>query len=195
LYYAVTGKVPYPGGSTREKAHRHCTDTALHPRIFNPTLTDPFLEVMAAMMERDPKQRIQTAAEVIRRLAPWAGEAVPAPSEPDETAGVPPRANAPLPTAEEIDDPTANFIDPILLGELDAPSEIAEGTDPVASAEQDTLPIFRGLTRLSARLRSQLGESSREVSPLVLALVILAPIAIVGAIWLLILMLRSLGGA
>ena len=27
LYYAVTGKVPYPGGTTAEKAHRHCNDT------------------------------------------------------------------------------------------------------------------------------------------------------------------------
>ena len=26
-YYAITGKVPYPGGSTREKARRHCEDT------------------------------------------------------------------------------------------------------------------------------------------------------------------------
>ncbi len=26
LYYAVTGKVPFPGGTTREKARRHCED-------------------------------------------------------------------------------------------------------------------------------------------------------------------------
>jgi serine/threonine protein kinase len=196
LYYAVTGKVPYPGGTTREKAHRHCTDTAVHPRTFNRALSDAFLDVMAEMIERDPAQRIRTADEVIRRLAPWAGKAVPAPSEPDETAGVPPRANSPLPVAETLDDTAATFVDPILLGESDAPSQTSQRTDPVASADQETLPeiVFHRLTRLSARLRSRLGETTREVSPLVLALAILTPIATVGAIWLLILILRALGG-
>jgi eukaryotic-like serine/threonine-protein kinase len=197
LYYAVTGKVPYTGGTTREKAHRHCTDTAVHPRTFNRALSDPFLEVLAAMMERDPKDRIQTAAEVIRRLAPWAGEAVPAPNEPDETAGIPPRANSPLPVAEALEDTAASFVEPILLTELDAPSQASQRTDPAASADQETLPeiVLHRLTRLGARLRSRLSETTREVSLLVLALVILAPIAIVGAIWLLIVMLRSLSGA
>ncbi|HEX3997440.1 MAG TPA: serine/threonine-protein kinase [Pirellulales bacterium] len=196
LYYAVTGKVPYPGGTTREKAHRHCTDTALHPRIFNPTLSDPFVEVLAAMMERDPKERIQSAQEVIRRLRPWAGDAVPAPDEPDETAGVPPRPNSPLPIAEELEDTAANFVDPILITEADAPSQASQRTDPVASAEQETLPevVLHRLTRLGARVRSQLGETSQEVSALVLALAILAPIALVGVIWLIVVLLKSLGG-
>ena len=149
LYYAVTGKVPYPGGTTREKAHRHCTDTALHPRIFNPTLSDAFLDVMAAMMERDPKQRIQTAEEVIQRLEPWAGEAVPAPSEPDETAGVPPRANAPLPVAEELEDTATHFVDPILLSDFETPSQTSQQTDPVASADQETVPVEVALHRLT----------------------------------------------
>jgi len=196
LYYAVTGKVPYPGGNTREKAHRHCTDTALHPRIFNPTLGDPFLEVLAAMMERDPAQRIQTGAEVIRRLAPWAGEAVPAPSEPDETAGVPPRANSPIPDAEELEDTADTFVDPVLLGESDAPSQASQRTDPVASAEQETLPeiVLHRLSRFGARLGSRLGETTQEVSPLVLALAILAPIALVGVVWLLFVLLKGIFG-
>jgi eukaryotic-like serine/threonine-protein kinase len=192
LYYAVTSKVPYTGGTTREKAHRHCTDTPVHPRYRNPALSDDFLDVMAAMMERDPKQRIQTAEEVIRRLEPWAGEAVPAPSEPDETAGVPPRANSPLPVAEELEDTASHFVDPILLTDFETPSQTSQGTDPVASADQETAPdvALRRLTRLSGRLR----KTTSKVSPLVVALVILAPIALVGAIWLFILMLRSLGG-
>ena len=92
LYYAVTGKVPYPGGVPREKAHRHCNDTPLHPRHFNPSLSDDFLAVLAGMMQKDPNKRIASAEQVVRRLAPWAGNSVPAPTEPDQTAGIPPRA-------------------------------------------------------------------------------------------------------
>jgi serine/threonine protein kinase len=194
LYYAVTGKVPYQGGTTREKAHRHCTDTPWHPRHVKPALSDEFLEVLAAMMQRDPAKRIQTANEVIRRLAPWAGKAVPAPDEPDQTAGVPPRANSPLPVAETLDD-TANFLDTITLSESDAPSQASQRTEPVASAEQETLPevVFHRLARFGTGLRGRMRETTREISPLVLALAILAPIALVAAIWLLILLIRGSG--
>ena len=35
LYYAVTGKVPYPGGTAGRKARRHMAETPWHPRRFN----------------------------------------------------------------------------------------------------------------------------------------------------------------
>jgi serine/threonine protein kinase len=71
LYYAITGKVPFPGGSTREKARRHCEETPWHPRQFNPEVTDDFVDLIADMMEKDPARRIQTAAEVAMRLESW----------------------------------------------------------------------------------------------------------------------------
>ena len=83
LYYAVTGKVPYPGGNVREKIRRHCEDTPLHPRLLNPSLSEAFVEVIAAMMEKDPANRISSAAEVVERLKPWAGETVSSPRDPD----------------------------------------------------------------------------------------------------------------
>ncbi|MCE9547146.1 MAG: serine/threonine protein kinase [Planctomycetia bacterium] len=76
LYYAVTGKVPFPGGTTREKCYRHCNETPLHPRRFNPELSDEFLDVLADMMEKDPARRIATAVDVLNRLSPWADEAI-----------------------------------------------------------------------------------------------------------------------
>ena len=71
LYYAVTGKVPFPGGSTREKARRHCEETPWHPRRFNPTLTDEFVDIIAEMMDKEPERRITSAAQVAARLEPW----------------------------------------------------------------------------------------------------------------------------
>jgi serine/threonine protein kinase len=84
LYYAVTGKVPFPGGNARDKAHRHCESTPLHPRLLNPSLSVPFVEVIADMMEKDPAKRVSTAAAVVERLRPWAGESVSSPRDPQD---------------------------------------------------------------------------------------------------------------
>lgn len=71
LYYAVTGKVPFPGGKTRDKAHRHLHEHPWHPRRFNAELSEDFVETIADMMEKTPENRIQTADEVANRLEPW----------------------------------------------------------------------------------------------------------------------------
>lgn len=77
LYYAVCGKVPFPGGTARDKARRHCDETPWHPRRFSSELHEEFVDVIADMMEKDPAARIQSAGEVIARLEQWAGDASP----------------------------------------------------------------------------------------------------------------------
>lgn len=77
LYYAVTGKVPFPGGNSRNKAKRHLEETPWHPRRFNEDVSDEFVDLMSDMMEKDPRQRIQTASEVAERLSPWAEDNSP----------------------------------------------------------------------------------------------------------------------
>jgi serine/threonine protein kinase len=72
LYYAVTGKVPFPGGNTSDKARAHLTVHPLDPRRLNPRLADEFVDVIATMMVKDPAGRIATAADVADRLSPWA---------------------------------------------------------------------------------------------------------------------------
>ena len=71
LYYTVTGKVPFPGGSTSDKAKAHCELRPLDPRRLNPNLSPEFVEVMADLMAKDPAQRVRTAREVIERLTPF----------------------------------------------------------------------------------------------------------------------------
>jgi len=58
LYYAVTGKVPFPGGTSRDKARRHCEDAPINPHRFNLELSDEFVEVVAAMMDKNAERRI-----------------------------------------------------------------------------------------------------------------------------------------
>ena len=60
LYYAVTGKVPFPGGTTAEKARAHCELRPLDPRRLNPRLSAEFVNVLADMMAKDPAQRLQS---------------------------------------------------------------------------------------------------------------------------------------
>ena len=76
LYYAVTGKVPFPGGDSKSKCRRHCEQTPWHPRKFAADLSEDFVDVIADMMEKDPQRRINSAAEVAERLEPWSEAAV-----------------------------------------------------------------------------------------------------------------------
>ena len=78
LYYAVTGKVPFPGGTPKSKARRHLEETPWHPRRFNEEVSDEFVDLIGDMMEKDPRERIQTAGEVAERLSPWAADDSPA---------------------------------------------------------------------------------------------------------------------
>jgi len=77
LYYAVTGKVPFPGGTPKSKARRHLEETPWHPRRFNEEVSDEFVDLIGDMMEKDPALRIQNVDEVAERLAPWASEERP----------------------------------------------------------------------------------------------------------------------
>ncbi len=144
LYYAVTGKVPFPGGTHRDKARRHCEDIPLNPRRFNLELTDEFIDVIAAMMEKDPQKRLQTAADVVRRLAPWAHDSVNYDAEQPTSQEL--RAIAP-----SLSDTQPGLFDDLPLGHTDdSASQMSQPTDPVAAATQETLPDFQGFPDLVA---------------------------------------------
>jgi serine/threonine protein kinase len=134
LYYSVCGKVPFPGGTAADKARRHCNDTPWHPRRFNPELNEEFIEVIADMMEKDQKARIQSAAEVVARLEQFAGEA--APLEP-RTSVRSPWSAPPLPSGPDDDRE--------LLPDNDGSEGSASGTDGSAGlGSQGTSPIASG---------------------------------------------------
>ena len=68
LYYAVTGKVPFPGHTLAEKIKGHLNLLPRHPRLLNPTLSDDFVELIGDMMAKEPHTRLGSAEEVVRRL-------------------------------------------------------------------------------------------------------------------------------
>lgn len=145
MYYAVCGKVPFPGGTARDKARRHCEDTPWHPRRFNAELSEEFVEIVADMMEKDPKARIQSAAEVVARLEQFAGEASPiAPRSGIRS----PWSAPPLPSGTDED---KEILDDTDGGEHSASAEVSnsqmsQGTTPVASGE--TTPLRSSRSRM-----------------------------------------------
>lgn len=147
LYYAVTGKVPFPGGSTADKMRRHLEEVPLNPLHFNPDLPDGFCDAIAAMMDKNPDTRTPTAAAVVELLRPWCDERAtrlmagegPAPS------GIFVRGNAPSPpppSAAMAETASFSVLDDLESppNPLDSPSQISQGTVSMTSETEDTLP-------------------------------------------------------
>src|SRR5689334_15562455 len=66
LYYAVTGKVPFPGGTTAEKIRRHLDETPLNPLHFNPDLPPGFCDAIARSEEHTSE--LQSQFHLVCRL-------------------------------------------------------------------------------------------------------------------------------
>lgn len=77
LYYAVTGKVPYPSGDTADKLRRQLDETPIPPHRLNSSIDLDFCEMISLMMQKRPEDRIQSAAEVVAALQPWATRELP----------------------------------------------------------------------------------------------------------------------
>ncbi|MFO0902770.1 MAG: serine/threonine-protein kinase [Pirellulales bacterium] len=138
LYYAVCGKVPFPGGTTRDKARRHCEETPWHPRRFNPELTEEFVEIIADMMEKDPAARVRSAEEVVARLEPWAKDAGPLLAQQLSKA----RWMAPPPPEDDVDE----------MYDDHPNSEIGEGDSrSIDSPSQYSQPTESGISRQDTR--------------------------------------------
>jgi eukaryotic-like serine/threonine-protein kinase len=122
LYYAITGKVPFPGGTPKSKARRHLEETPWHPRRFNEDVSDDFVDLIGDMMEKNPKERIQSAAEVAERLAPWAADNCPLLNE--DLASRPRWISAPVPSADNQDtDPNNDEVTEMAMTEMSDASQ------------------------------------------------------------------------
>jgi serine/threonine protein kinase len=140
LYYAVTGKVPFPGGTARDKARRHREETPWHPRRFNPELQEEFVDIIADMMEKDPARRIQSAGEVVARLEQWACEVTPISGSAQS-----PWKSGPLPTIEE--QARTSGQDGEGTEQASSANQLSQGTTAIAAAGQETLSDRSGLSR------------------------------------------------
>ncbi len=77
LYYALTGKVPFPGGETADKLRRHLDEAPIAAQRLNAEVDEKMAKVVAFMMQKRPADRVSTAAEVVGLLRPWVDSATP----------------------------------------------------------------------------------------------------------------------
>jgi serine/threonine protein kinase len=152
LYYSVTGKVPFPGGTARDKVKAHCKLQPITPRRWNPDLTDDFIEIIHQMMNKDPAQRVATAAEVVERLKLYAGdnwlESAREVGARHHPALARPRGRRRAETGLQdtrpvVDGEAADF------GPDESLSEVSHPTHPMASAEEETLWLHEITPKLS----------------------------------------------
>lgn len=144
LYYAVTAKVPFPGGTTSDKIRRHLDETPLNPLHFNPDLPQGFCDAIASMMEKNPSKRTPTAAAVVELLHPWRDESATRRmvEETPNNSKTPPRGERGAAGSSVPMDETAAYVldDEFLPGHVDSPSQISQGTVSMAGETQETLP-------------------------------------------------------
>jgi len=72
LYFALTGKPPFPEGTVyaKVKAHRHETPTPI--RELNANVPEAFAEIVHKLLAKTPADRFASATELAAALAPFA---------------------------------------------------------------------------------------------------------------------------
>ena len=185
FYYTVTGKVPFPGGTVPDKARAHCELAPLDPRRLNPALDAEFVDVIADMMAKDPAERIQSAAEVVVRLAPWSGLPVPQAAIEEARSRAARRAAGRAAIREVtpsairpagVDDTKSSFpeMPDLRPDSREASGQVSQATQPVGMAGEETVsPLATA-------------EPPAILLPLVVLVVVpvLLALTVAGAVWL-----------
>jgi serine/threonine protein kinase len=158
LYYAVTGKVPFPGGNTPDKIRRHLEETPLNPLHFNPDLPEAFCDAIAAMMDKNPDTRTPTAAAVVELLRPWCDEMATRHlvESSSGSSGIFFRGAPPPPPSTALDETASFVLDDVEFapGHVESPSQISQGTVSVTSETEDTLAAVPAVRRVQVARKS-----------------------------------------
>lgn len=80
LYFALTGRVPFPGGSHREKMERHLQELPRPVSSLAPQAGAAMCRLVEDLMQKSPSSRPSSAEELAERLGAWSpGSPVPPP--------------------------------------------------------------------------------------------------------------------
>lgn len=68
LYFALTGRPPFPDGTVLQKLLSHSTDAPPDPRLYRPDIPDDVCRTLTRMLAKNPTQRFQSPDELIEEL-------------------------------------------------------------------------------------------------------------------------------
>jgi serine/threonine-protein kinase len=72
LYYTLTGRPPFPGGTSKEKILKHRTEEPVDVAVLNPSVPAGFAELVRRTMKKLPDERMPSAALLRHELLRWA---------------------------------------------------------------------------------------------------------------------------
>jgi serine/threonine-protein kinase len=79
LYYLITARVPFPGGSTMEKLIRHNNEEPTPVEVHCPEVPPRVADILRRLMAKQPEDRFQKPADLAAALAQFARPGVAAP--------------------------------------------------------------------------------------------------------------------
>lgn len=82
LFFAITGRPPFPGGTSRDKIQRQRNEKPPRVEEYNYNVPEPFADLIDQLLSKEPGDRPKSAIEVQKKLKLWA-----APPAPPDTAG------------------------------------------------------------------------------------------------------------
>jgi serine/threonine protein kinase len=130
LYYALTGRHPFPGGTAKDKILRHRTEEPTPILQLNPTVPPGFVSLVQRMMAKDPADRPASAAALRIDLLAWADRGPGLPLDRPEDAGYM-EAVAQVETKESS----------MELEATSAPDEPAPATDIPSENAPEAIPV------------------------------------------------------
>jgi eukaryotic-like serine/threonine-protein kinase len=146
LYYLLTGRVPFPGGTAAQKVAAHVSRNPPPIGSLRANLPAGLVAIIERMMAKDPSHRFQTPAEVAAALLPF--------SRPSGSGSAVVEAPAPLSAAVAVEHPVDG--PPAGLQALEAAAQAA--ADPL-SGHSPWMSRQQLLTGLPADAKS-IGDAS-----------------------------------
>lgn len=80
LYFLLAGHPPFPTGTVSQKLLWHRTKEPTLIRQVRPEVPEEIAAILTKMMAKDPNLRFQSPGEVVKALAPYVPDSVPAPA-------------------------------------------------------------------------------------------------------------------
>jgi serine/threonine-protein kinase len=140
LYYILTGKPPFPGGTDVQKLIRHQTEKPFPIEELRPGIPNEVTQILNRMLEKRPEDRYPTPRHLAEALDLYVNPALPSTPVPTAIAETPPVADTPVPHTVPRAPAQPAAARPAKIPTHQPPSAPASTPASHANAFRDTVP-------------------------------------------------------